>query len=226
MLTTLLWTLALPAWADTDRCTEGGVARVRVPLASAPWREGTLVAEGCLADPANPAPGDWQRVLFIRNDGGVAWSRALGAQDATGEVWWRSAELSPEDVDGDGREEVIVRGELSNCGEGGCVAGTALLYLWPDLHDGGPSCGRRGFEEGERGRLLTWVNARFDVPGWAGPSWVRGGVTREAPGHLLVSESWTAMPPAAHDPMDYTTRIYVTSQGLLPHCATTGAPGI
>lgn len=222
MLTALI--LLAPAFAAPD-CSADGVPRARVVLATSPWREGTIVAEACLVDAEHPGEGDWQRLVFLRNDGSRGWSRPLGSQDPRGEVWWTSVDIVPQDVDGDGREEVILHGALANCGEGGCVSGTALLYLWPGLSDGGPDCGRRGFEEGQRGRLLLWENARFDVPGWVGPSWVRTTVDRTTPGVLLVEESWTALPPSTHDQLIHEARIYAGASGVLPHCAGPGAPG-
>ena len=225
MLTALLSLWAHTALADTNRCTADGVFRTRVVLAVSPWREGTLIAEGCVVNADHPGPGDWQRLLFIRNDGGISWSRPLGAQDATGAVWWSHLDIVPQDVDGDNREEIVLRGSLSNCGEGGCVAGDAALYLWPGLSDGGGDCTRRGFEETDRARLLVWEDARYDAPGWEGPSWVRTDVTRPRIGVLLVDENWTALPPASHDPREYSTTVYVTPEGILPHCATGSAPG-
>lgn len=228
MLTTLFLTLISvvgSALAAPDRCSPDGVLRTRLALAAAPWRDGTLVAEGCVVDANQPSPGDWQQLRFVRTDGNTAWTRPLGAQDATGEVWWSNAELIAEDVDGDKREEVVVRGQLSNCGAGGCIVGTGLLYVWPDLPDTGGDCGRRGFEEAQRARLLTWESARFDVPGWMGPSWVRSTVQRAALRDLVVEEVWTALPPASHDPLSYTSHVMVGTLGLLPHCAGEGAPG-
>ncbi len=226
MLTAALYTLVHTALAAPNRCTVDGTARIRVVLATAPWREGTLLAEACMIDPEHPSTGDWERLLFIRNDGQTAWTKPLGSEGATSEVWWSTVDLLAQDVDGDEHEEVIVRGQLSNCGVGGCVAGDARLYVWPGVADDGGDCGRRGFGEGERGRLLTWANARFDVPGWAGPSWVRTAVTRAAPGSLDVREVWTALPPAFHDPIVYDETVYASASGVVPHCATRAAPGM
>jgi len=212
--------------ADANRCSRDGVARTRVVLASSPWRDGTLVAEGCLVDAEHAGEGDWQQLVFLRNDEAPGWTRRLGAQDATGEVWWESVSmLLPRDIDEDRRDEVVLEGVLSNCGEGGCVSGSALLAVWPGVRDSGPACGRRGFEEGQRGRLLVWENARFDVPGWPGPSWVRTSLERVAPGELRGVESWTALPPSGHDPIEFVTAIHTGAGGPLPRCAPEGAPG-
>lgn len=225
MLIALLVDHALAA--EVNRCSRDGVARTRVVLASAPWREGTLVAEGCLVDAEHPGEGDWQQLVFARNDASLGWTRRLGAQDATGEVWWGAVSmLLPRDIDEDRRQEIVLEGLLSNCGEGGCVSGTAVLAVWPGVPDSGPACGRRGFEEGQRGRLLIWENARFDVPGWAGPSWVRTSLERVAPGELQGVESWTALPPSSHDPIDFVQPIHTGAGGPLPHCAADGAPGL
>jgi hypothetical protein len=225
MLIALLVEQALAA--DTTRCSWDGVARTRVVLATAPWREGTLVAEGCLVNSEHAAEGDWQQLVFVPNNGASGWTRRLGAQDATGEVWWTSvAMLLPRDVDEDRREEVVLEGVLSDCGEGGCVSGTALLAVWPGVADRGSACGRRGFEEGQLGRLLVWENARYDVPGWPGPSWVRTSLERVAPGELRAVESWTALPPAGHDPLEFVQSIVTGAGGPLPHCAGPASPGL
>ena len=134
MLLTLLVNSSFAA--DTTRCSADGVARTRVVLATSPWREGTLVAEGCLVDADAPAEGDWQQLVFVRNDASPGWTRRLGAQEAAGEVWWTSVSmLLPRDIDEDRREEIVLEGVLSNCGEGGCVSGTALLAVWPGVGD-------------------------------------------------------------------------------------------
>lgn len=212
--------------AEDNRCSPDGTFRTRVILAAAPWREGTLLAESCQVDAKTPAPSDWQRVVFIRNDGGVAWSRPLGAQVVGGAVWWSTLTLVPKDVDADLREEVILHGTLANCGAGSCVSGTARMYLWPDVPDSGGDCGRPGFEEGQRARLLIWENARFEGPGWAGPSWIRSTVGLASPGQLAVREQWTALPPSAHDVINYETRVSIGPLGVLPHCPGVNVPGL